>query len=280
MEDSLKMMKSEEISAGMEMRENRAQIPAPARDLAAYRNSAKEQNRIRSLFNLVPLSGSSAVDIGARDGYLSLRLAERFDSVVALDLKAPDIAHPLVECVAGDVTRLQIPDNSFQLVLCAEVLEHIPPAGLAQACSEIARIAKDAVVIGVPYRQDTRHGRTTCVLCGCKNPPWGHANRFDEDSLRTLFRGLRIERIEYVGKSLERTNFISAFLMDLAGNPYGTYDQDEGCVECGARLQAPARRNLMKKAATFAALRLTSLVNRFYSPQATWIHVLFRKDGT
>jgi methyltransferase family protein len=274
------MMKFENMAVDMDARDNDAQAPSAAsRELIAYRNSVKEQNRIRSLFNLVPLRGRSAVDIGARDGYLTLRLAERFDSVVALDLEIPAIAHPSVECVAGDVTRLEIPDNSFELVLCAEVLEHIPPAKLAQACSEIARIAKDAVVIGVPYRQDTRYGRTTCGVCGCKNPPWGHANRFDEDSLGALFRGLRIERIEYVEKSLERTNFISAFLMDLAGNPYGTYGQEEGCVECGSRLQAPASRNLMEKAATFAALRLTSFLNRFHSPQATWIHVLFRKDG-
>lgn len=158
-----------------------------AYDLKEHRASQSEQDRIASLFRLIPLKGMRALDIGARDGYLSHLLSNRYQEVVALDLHKPNIDAEGIIPVAGNITDLQFPDRSFDLVLCAEVLEHIPTDQLQKACDEIARVASGTVVIGVPYMQDIRLGRTTCENCGEKNPPWGHVNRFDEVLLRKLF---------------------------------------------------------------------------------------------
>ncbi len=144
-------------------------------------------------------------------------------SVTALDLEAPAINHERVTCVKGDVTELQFADAAFDVVFCAEVLEHVRPETLAAACAELARVARNYVIIGVPYRQDTRVGRTTCVACGRKNPPWGHLNVFNEGRIARLFPRMTMEKIQFVGSSDESTNVISSWLMDLAGNPYGTY---------------------------------------------------------
>lgn len=244
-----------------------------------YRESEVEQERIRSLLALVPGKGRSALDVGARDGYVSVRLTELFGSVTALDLEKPRIDHPAVACVKGDACALPFPDNSFDLVMCAEVLEHIPPPALGNAGAELARVAAKNVIVGVPYKQDTRVGRTTCMACGKTNPPWGHVNTFDEALLASLFNGLTCEKIEFVGVNRERTNFLSAFLMDFAGNPYGTYSQDEACIYCGAKLQGPPQRGLLQKAST----KLAFLINKFQSyaivPEPNWVHVLFSKNG-
>ncbi|MBK8535866.1 MAG: hypothetical protein IPL59_12515 [Candidatus Competibacteraceae bacterium] len=60
-------------------------------DISAYRASESEQARITDLLALMPDTGECALDISARDGYLAKKLAERFDSVIALDLEQPDI---------------------------------------------------------------------------------------------------------------------------------------------------------------------------------------------
>src|ERR1041385_1987742 len=132
---------------------------------------------------------------------------------------------PRVVTTAGDATKLSFADESFDCVFCAEVLEHIPD--VRQACRELARVAKYEVVVGVPYRQDIRIGRTTCRTCGKVNPPWGHLHSFDEHRLTRLFPGLRAVSQSIVGSNGEATNGISTMLMDLAGNPWGTYDQEE-----------------------------------------------------
>jgi SAM-dependent methyltransferase len=247
-------------------------------DLSEYRVSPSEQTRTRDLLNLTPKDGRRALDVGARDGHFSLLLAERFDEVIALDLTKPTIAHPRVVCVQGNAASLDFDDNSIDFVFCAEVLEHIPPTILTKVCQELERVCKRELLIGVPYKQDLRVGRTTCSSCGGKNPPWGHVNRFDEDRLRGLFQRCVVKSTTFVGQTSDATNALSAALMNLAGNPYGTYSQEEPCIHCGRSLTSPPDRTLNQKLLTklgFIARRATST---FARPRAIWMHMLLVKE--
>ncbi len=249
-------------------------------EMAAYRNTPLEQERISDLMNIIPKGPEgkdSVLDVGARDGYLTRLLTERFASVTALDLEKPSIAHDRITCVEGDVTRLELASGSFDVVLCAEVLEHIPGKGLEQACRELSRVAKSHVVIGVPYRQDTRVGRTTCQSCGRSNPPWGHVNVFDERRLTELFLPLQKVGMTFVGSSRSRTNALSSWLMDVAGNPWGTYDQEEVCIHCGQEIGKPSERNLAQKLCSRLAFSLNAAQSRFISARPNWIHMVFYK---
>lgn len=151
-----------------------------------FRNSLVEQQRVDDLLAHLPCAKRMALDVGTRDGYIAVLLAERFDYVAALDLVKPTVVHPKVACVRASATALPFPDGAFDLVLCSEVLEHIPGPSLTQACRELVRVTASQLLIGVPYKQDLRCGRTLCQSCGHRNPPWSHVNSFDEDRLGTL----------------------------------------------------------------------------------------------
>src|SRR5690606_31733886 len=112
-----------------------------------------EQARIASLLRLLP-KGERILEIGARDGYITRLLAARFPEVVALDLEKPAIDVPGVVCHAGDVRSLDYADASFDVVLCSEVLEHVPSSDLRLACNELTRVTARYAVIGVPFAQD------------------------------------------------------------------------------------------------------------------------------
>ena len=230
-----------------------------------------------SLLELIPKNRRSVLDIGARDGYFSKLLTQYFVEVVALDLSTPTFECPGIKAVAGDVTRLEFPDSSFDCVFCAEVLEHIPD--LAGACREIVRVARHEIVIGVPFRQDLRFCRTTCQRCGKASPPWGHINRFDQRTFAPLFPGLQVQTTAFVGSWKTATNFLSAALMDLARNPWGPYNQNEPCIHCGAPLGPPsAERSMFSKAASAGAHYLTMFQQRLVAPVPKWIHIRFAKS--
>ena len=246
-------------------------------ELERYRASQPEEARAADLVRILPRGGRSVLDIGARDGHFSRLLTGYFAEVTALDLEKPCFQYPRVVTVAGDATRLDFSDNSFDCVFCAEVLEHIPD--LERACREIARVAAHQIVIGVPFKQDTRVGRTTCRACGQVNPPWGHVNRFDGDRLLSLFPGLRVISKSFVGANKEAANPISALLMDLAGNPWGTYNQEEPCIHCGAKLlPPPSERRLGSRVCSALAVRINRLQALFTRPHGNWIHLVFSKD--
>jgi ubiquinone/menaquinone biosynthesis C-methylase UbiE len=248
-----------------------------AMDLDRYRNSDLEKARASDLMRILPRGRGSVLDIGAFDGYYSRLLAEHFSSVTALDLREPSFECPGVTTVAGDVTQLQFGENSFDCVFCAEVLEHIPD--VERAAREVCRVARHEVIIGVPYKQDIRFGRTTCLSCGKINPPWGHVNKFDEDRLRLLFAGLRMVSRSFVGRNNEATNWLSTWLMDRAGNPWGAYNREWPCIYCNGPVgYTPEKRPFRSKLCSAVAVRINLIQQRFTRHHANWIHMVFSKD--
>lgn len=237
--------------------------------------STLEQIRLDRLMSMMPRSSARVLEIGARHGAMTRRLAEICQDVTALDLKKPIFQIDRVTTVQGDVQHLQFPSNSFECVVCTEVLEHVP--NFVVAAQEIARVAKSYVLISVPYRQDTRAGRMTCVHCGKINPPFGHINTFDENKVKSLFPGLYVSLVEHLSRTRERTNVLSTWLQDFAGNPYGTYDQEESCISCNGKLERPDQSAFLRRAAGALGLKLYELQYRFNCSRAIWMLILFEK---
>lgn len=236
------------------------------------RQSSLEKARSEDLLRIIPRGRRSLLDIGARDGHFSRLLTQVFTEVTALDLEKPAWEIPGVTTVGGDVTRLDFPDGFFDCVLCAEVLEHV--ADLEAACREIRRVARRDIVIGVPFEQDLRIGRTICAACRKANPPWGHVNSFTERRLMSLFPALAVVSRSYVGELREATNAVSTWLMDLAGNPWGAYDQDEPCIHCGASLTRPGSRGLLQRLSSAAAIHLNRAQSALTRPRPVWMHLV------
>jgi hypothetical protein len=246
-------------------------------DLTEYRDSFSEQQRTTDLLRLMPTKGRNALDIGARDGHFSRLLVDHFEEVAALDLNDMNISHPKIQCIKGNASELPFADGAFEFVFCAELLEHIPPSALHKACQETERVASRRILLGVPYKQDIRVGRTTCYSCGKSNPPWGHVNSFDERRIMKLFPHCKVEAISLIGVNSVWTNWLSAALMDFSGNPYGTYEQEEACIHCGRRLIAPRGRNLVQLVATKCAFWSSAVTGLFANPRGNWMHVALRK---
>jgi 2-polyprenyl-3-methyl-5-hydroxy-6-metoxy-1,4-benzoquinol methylase len=84
---------------------------------------------------------SSVLEIGCGEGFVAGWLSQRQqgDTYVAVDLDADDIANlrakfPSVEAHQGSIYELGFLDRDFDVVVCAEVLEHLddPAAALQQ----------------------------------------------------------------------------------------------------------------------------------------------------
>jgi len=224
---------------------------------------------------LVPKGYHSVLDAGARDGYYSLQLTQYFDSVTSLDLSKPQVEHERITCVAGDLTRLPYPDNSFDVVFCTEVLEHIP--ALEEAVREIKRVAKRCILIGVPYKQDIHVGRVTCPKCDKVSPPWGHVNVFDEHRLEELFQPFRVAQQALTGVNQSKTNAVATWLTDLGKNPYGVYGAEQRCLYCGSSLETEPTRTFIHKVWGSLGTRIMRAHSALSKPHPNWIHIVFER---
>ncbi len=110
---------------------------------------------LRALDAALPPAGvSSVLEVGVGEGDVSERVRARYPaaSVVGVDLPdgtlAAEWARRDLHNAFASASRLPFADRRFDLVLAIEVLEHVPDP--AAALTEIARVARDAVVLSVP----------------------------------------------------------------------------------------------------------------------------------
>jgi ubiquinone/menaquinone biosynthesis C-methylase UbiE len=92
-----------------------------------------------------PPSRRRVLDFGGGNGVLLPTLAKMYDAVTCIDLNT-DVAEEVarlfgltnVELIGGDIFRLSLPDNHFDTIIAASVLEHIEELG--PLAEEMARI--------------------------------------------------------------------------------------------------------------------------------------------
>lgn len=65
--------------------------------------------------------------------------------------KTLDISAALKPDVVGDVVQLPLKGNVFDLVVCFQMLEHLPFSEFEPALKEIARVSRKDVLISLPY---------------------------------------------------------------------------------------------------------------------------------
>jgi SAM-dependent methyltransferase len=98
----------------------------------------------------------TVLDAGCAEGFVSRRvLQSRPDlKVVGVDVDSLALArgrrlHPCIAFQHGDVRSLPFRDRSFDLVLCTEVLEHLPCSD--PAFSELRRVTRGYCLLSVPH---------------------------------------------------------------------------------------------------------------------------------
>ncbi len=107
------------------------------------------------LSELKILKPNSVLDVGCGEGFTLNKLQqakigkqlegiEYIDEAIALGKKL----HPTLVIKKGNIYKLPYKANSFDVVVCTEVLEHLDDPG--NALMELKRVAKKYVVLSVP----------------------------------------------------------------------------------------------------------------------------------
>jgi ubiquinone/menaquinone biosynthesis C-methylase UbiE len=85
--------------------------------------------------------------------------------------------------IAGDGCCLPFKDNSFDVVISVDSLEHVPDANKAAYCQELKRVAKRYVIVHCPA--DSSDGEFQGAACDAKFLQW-HQQRFERNEPNTL----------------------------------------------------------------------------------------------
>lgn len=94
---------------------------------------------------IVKLNPIKLLEIGVGNGFVSGYLKERKVDIITLDVEKmlnPD--------VHGNILNLPFTNNSFDVVTCYEVLEHLPYEKFHNSLLEIFRISKSNAILSIP----------------------------------------------------------------------------------------------------------------------------------
>lgn len=94
---------------------------------------------------IISLKPREVLEIGIGNGFVRKYLEEK-----NIKIKTLDIDKRLNPDVAGSVLEIPFIDESFEVVTCCEVLEHLPYSEFTKALKEINRISQKHVILSIP----------------------------------------------------------------------------------------------------------------------------------
>jgi len=148
----------------------------------------KEYIRYDAILKRIPSKTRTVLDLGCGDGFLSCRIAERGYQVTSVDLSSNRLkrfkeqADRLnIQQIVSDIAKVDLPSESFDLIVCSEVIEHLP--NYKDVLAEVWRLLKKEghFIVTVPNNQKLKI--FTCPHCLKKFYQDDHVNSYTKETL-------------------------------------------------------------------------------------------------
>jgi len=242
------------------------------------RGSAIQMERIRATARLVSKGDHTVLDVGAGHGVL----LEEIEATHGIKGVGIEITQSKVDYARsrgtdlrlGRAEALEFDDKSFDVVISCEVLEHLPFGAYERALTEMARVARRAVVVSVPNQEVRPFVR--CPYCGASVNPNYHFRSFSTSSITGLIPGFVLDQTVLLGShrsspllTLGRRLLDSAWPALLVCSSCG-YRAPHASVEApDVVVQASRFRDTAQRLSTFLPARRKStwLVGVFVAPR-------------
>jgi hypothetical protein len=149
------------------MSQNAVQVEPEHYAWGVYTDKSRWASYWHQIDEVLAVSPGTCVEVGVGSGEVPTTLRANGVRVTTVD-----IDERLGVDRRGSVTALPCADDEFDVALCAQVLEHLPWDQVPGALRELARVAKNRVVISLP-----QSGRTIRLLVTI--PVIGHFDWID-----------------------------------------------------------------------------------------------------
>ena len=125
-----------------------------------YNSKARWLSYWYQISEAIEVSPDSVLVIGKGSGIIEDNIRQLSNKKT--DVLTLDINYAVNSDIAGEVTSLPFANDTFDVILCCQVLEHMPLEKFPLALSELHRVARKRVVLSCP--QGRKHIKLACSL--------------------------------------------------------------------------------------------------------------------
>ena len=203
--------------------------------------------RIPRTIAMIPQDVHSVLEVGCGNGRLLNQISSKYRTA-GIDISKTALRFVKGKKAIAKCNVLPFQPECADLVICADVLEHLPQETLIDAVNELKRIAKRYLIIGVPFKERIEGGFVRCGGCRHIFSQFGHLRSFKCETLDHLFPDLQLIKTEFVGGPRKYLNRSLMMAWQRIGGAYWSTD-GEGvlCPKCGEKESDAVKRNMMQK---------------------------------
>ena len=165
-----------------------------------------EEERIKITLDILPVDVQTVLDVGCGNGVLTNKIGNHW-KVIGLDRSLNAIRWVKTNKVIGNANNLPFRENSFDIVVATEIIEHFLYIHYVKALSELVRVSSKYILITVPYCEEINLHQITCPECFCSFHANYHNRSFCKNNLEVIFSRWGYKQIKIEKISPIRTSF-------------------------------------------------------------------------
>ncbi|HKO87454.1 MAG TPA: class I SAM-dependent methyltransferase [Burkholderiales bacterium] len=181
----------------------------------------REKDRLVATLDAIPSDAKRALEVGFLELGMTRLLDRRLD-LVSIDLPLNKSLPKEFKLAYASIEGLPFADRHFDIIVCTEVLEHLPEQTFRRGIRELERVSARYLLVSVPYRQRVWNEYYKCSHCGYVGNSMNHLRYFDEKSVGAMFPEFSLTEQKLIG---DIAGYAPDFLYRLArsvGNVWAT----------------------------------------------------------
>jgi ubiquinone/menaquinone biosynthesis C-methylase UbiE len=159
-----------------------------------------EKERVLNINEMIPKDVETVLDAGCGNGVIINNLPKIFKKTAGLDMSEESLKYVKAEKILASITSIPFADNSFDLLICSEVLEHLKDEDYFATVKELQRVAKKYIILTFPNGENLKRSSVLCSNCDNWFHPYYHARSFNTEKAKKIFTDFNLREHRKVGR--------------------------------------------------------------------------------